>query len=181
MPTVDSVGIADEVEEICQLSSQALRDRTADGFETLEHHLARFEAHVREAFQAVYASEARLAIAHLENNAPLTDADRDVIRAFLVADADAYVQHENDFENWCSELERLTGRIAEFGQAETGEALAALRGIVLDAVRLVPDIRNYLDQRRRIEKFERALMTLDNTSRRLLAQLMSEQVQSPAR
>lgn len=181
MATVDSVGIVDEVEEICQLSTQALQDRTADNFETLEHHLARFEAHVREAFQAVYASEARLAIAHLENDAPLTDADREVIRAFLVADAEAYLQHENDLDNWCNELQRLTHRIAEFAQAETGEALCALRGVVLDAVRLVPDIRNYLDQHRRVEKFERALMALDNTSRKLLAQLMSEQVYSSAR
>ncbi|HEY3245813.1 MAG TPA: hypothetical protein VGM03_20900 [Phycisphaerae bacterium] len=160
---------------------EAVASRACEEFETLERHLSRFEALVREAFQALVAAEARSAIRRLKNGDPLTPGDFDVIRALLISDAQAYLKHENDFENWLRELTRLTGRIGEFANADMPESLCDLRGIVLDAVRLVPDIRNYLDQQRRVERFERALLEMDSTSRKLMAELITEQIETRER
>jgi len=55
------------------------------------------------------------------------------------------------------------------------------RGVLKDAIRLVPDIRNYLEERRRVEKFEVALHTFDATSRNALARLLTEQLGSDSR
>jgi hypothetical protein len=178
MSTVDCIGIADEIDTVRRLAEEAAASRACEDFETLERHLNRFEANVREAFQALIADHARAAIKRLRSSDPLTPTDHDVIRAFLISDAQAYLKHENDFENWLRELARLTGQIADFAHADTPDALSNLRGIVLDAIRLVPDIRNYLDQQRRVERFERALLEMDATSRKLLAELMSEQVET---
>ena len=56
-----------------------------------------------------------------------------------------------------------------------------LRGVLKDAIRLVPDIRNYLEERQRVEKFEQALNSLDGPSRDMLARLIKEQLSSPKR
>ena len=58
------------------------------------------------------------------------------------------------------------------------ETIADLRGVLKDAIRLVPDIRNYLDEKRRVEKFEQALETLDKSSRDMLVRVLREQLRA---
>jgi hypothetical protein len=59
--------------------------------------------------------------------------------------------------------------------------VAELRGVLKDAIRLVPDIRNFLEEKRRIHKFETALETLDEPSRQMMAHILREQLESPKR
>ena len=59
--------------------------------------------------------------------------------------------------------------------------ISDMRGVLKDAVRLVPDIRNYLEEKERVAKFEGALNTLDDQSRKMLVKLMTEQLTSAKR
>ena len=56
-----------------------------------------------------------------------------------------------------------------------------MRGILKDAIRLVPDIRNYADERQRVKKFGQAVDAVDDASRAILVRLIKEQLTSPKR
>ena len=51
----------------------------------------------------------------------------------------------------------------------------------MDAMRLVPDIRNYLTERHRVERFDVAVDQLDEPTRKTLIRIIREQVDSPDR
>ncbi len=61
------------------------------------------------------------------------------------------------------------------------ESIGELRGVFKDATRLLPGIHNYLEERRRVERFDLATGSLDATSRDLLVKLLKEQLHSPNR
>ena len=68
-----------------------------------------------------------------------------------------------------------------WSNAVTRDSISDLRGVLKDAMRLVPDIRNYYAEKLRVQKFENALITLDQTSRKMLAEVMTEQLRSTNR
>ena len=51
--------------------------------------------------------------------------------------------------------------------------------MIKDAIRLVPDIRNYLDDLHRVEMFNQSLGALDDPTRATLARLLKEQLHIP--
>ena len=95
--------------------------------------------------------------------------------------AEAYLEHENDFNNWINELKRLIADIETRANNVDRDSIADFRGVLKDAVRLVPDIRNFYAEKLRVEKFEEALLSLDPSSRKMLAQVMTEQIRSTNR
>ena len=104
-----------------------------------------------------------------------------VIRTFLVADAESYLEHENNYGDWKRELTRLMDDLARRSNMVDRNTIGDMRGVLKDAIRLVPDIRNYLEERERVEKFDNALKTLDEASCDMLARLMKEQLRSQNR
>ncbi len=181
MPNVQADQLCEAVEDLKQAACVAIDSQCPDEFERFEKQLARFEASLRETQQELWSAEAETALEHLEKNQPLTPADVEVIRVFLVSDAEHYLAVENNYNDWLDELRRLMDDMV--GRAETPgrEPLGELRGVVKDAIRLAPDIRNYLEERRRVEKFNLALHTADPTSRAALARVLKEQLHTPGR
>ncbi len=204
MPTTATMSLTDAADTLQRAADSGLQNQSADEFETLERHLARFEAAVRERQQALWATEVRTALKHLEHRAPLTPADQQVIRVFLVSDAEQYLAQENNFPDWTAELRRLLGDITRRAQEIDGisspgsaesptltagaaspnnprDAIAQLRGVLKDAIRLVPDIRNYLDEQRRVALFNEALTHIEEQTRQTLIQLLQDQLSDPTR
>ena len=73
------------------------------------------------------------------------------------------------------------GDLAQRSSTIDQDSIGDLRGVLIDAIRLVPDIRNYLEERQRVEKLDRALESLDDASREMLTRLMKEQLRSAKR
>jgi hypothetical protein len=120
-------------------------------------------------------------IRRLEKNEPLTPADQDVVRALLISDAEGYLANENNFNDWVAELNRLIKDLERRTNTIDRDSIADFRGVLHDAIRLFPDIRNYFSEKRRIEKFENAIAGFDKTSRELLHRLLSEKLRCPKR
>ncbi len=181
MPTVDTCQLPDLIDNLNHAAGLALNNQCADSFLTVERQLSELDVGVRELQQAMWADEAKTALKHLQKNLPLTPQDEEVIRAFLISDAERYLTHENNYDERLEELQRLLDDMAKRATHLDREAVADLRGVVKDAVRLIPDIRNYLDERARVDRFEQGLKNLDSSSRDMLVRIMKEQLASPNR
>lgn len=181
MPNTQTDQLAEAVDFLQQSADEALANGSQDDFARFESQLSRFEAGLREIQQEMWATEAEQAIEHLERGDGLTETDVDVIRAFLVSDAEHYLAVENNFADWTSELHRLFEDMKQRVSGLDRDGIADLRGVVKDAVRLVPDIRNYLAEQERVNRFETALHTVDQQSRTMLAQVLRQQLRSDQR
>ena len=84
---------------------------------------------------------------------------------------------ENNYQDWVHELDRLLGEIAKRMNAVDRNSVADLRGLMKDAMRLVPSIRNYLEERDRIDRCQHALESLDYRSRELLARILKDDLE----
>lgn len=181
MTTVATDQLSETIQNLKGAAEAALANETADQFSDFEKYVNEVEAYVRETQQAFWADDAKATVKHLEKGEPLTQADRDAIRTFLVSDAERYLQHENNYGDWKRELQRLMDDLVRRSHVVDHDSIGDLRGVLKDAIRLVPDIRNYLEERERVEKFDRALSTLDAPSCQMLARLIKEQLRSSSR
>jgi hypothetical protein len=181
MSTVETNQLRDVATSLQEWANEAIRKASAEEFERFEKGLNDFEAACREVQQDLWADQAQAAIQRLRDGDPLGDADREVIRAFLVSDAEYYLKLENDFDNWIAELHRLLGDIASRIGNLNRDSVAELRGVLKDAIRLVPDIRNYLEERERVNRCKAAMEDLDSDSRKLLARILEQDLEDPNR
>lgn len=181
MSNVDTAQLSETILGLKDAAGSALQNQSAEDFEAFERYLNEVESYVREIQQAFWAQEAKGTIRRLEKGEILTEADQSLIRSFLVSDAHAYLRHENNFQDWVKELERLISNLSTRVNTIDRHSIADLRGVLKDAIRLVPDIRNYLDEQRRVEKCEHAIKNLDQSSRTLLLTLLRDQLRSERR
>lgn len=181
MTTVAADQLTEAIQNLKVTASAALASECVQEFTDFEKYVNEVEAYVRETQQAMWADEAKATVKNLETGRPLTPADLDIIRMFLISDAVSYLEHENNYGDWKRELTRLMDDLARRANTVDRDTIGDLRGVLKDAIRLVPDIRNYLDEKQRVAKFEDAINTLDDASRKMLARLMNEQLTSTKR
>ncbi len=179
--TTQTDQLGDTIQDLRNAADSALNSGTADDFASFERFVNEVEAYARELQQSMWGDEARTAISHLKAGKPLTADDHDVIRAFMISDAQAYLEHENDFNNWISEFKRLVTDLEKRANNIDRDTIADFRGVLKDTIRVVPDIRNFYAEKLRVQKFEEALLSLDDASRKMLAQVMTEQIRSSKR
>ncbi len=181
MTMVDTDQLSEAIHSLKGAASTALANPSVEGFEAFEKYVNEIEAFVREVQQAMWATDAKQTIRHLEKGVPLDETDRAVIRTFLISDAERYVALENNYDDWLRELERLVDDLERRVHTVDRYNIGDLRGALKDAIRLVPDIRNYLDEKRRIDNFEQATESLDKQSCDMLVRLLKEQLSSSKR
>lgn len=170
--------LAETARTIREAGKNAIRQQSPDDFSIVESRVNQLAAEVREVEQEIWADAAANAIGNLESGDPLTRADIDAIRTFLIGDAERYVALENNFNDWAQEFDRLLDEISQKSANPDARNVADLRGYFQDLSRLVPDIRNFLEEKRRIQQFENALGNLDATSRRMMADILREKIAS---
>jgi len=181
MAMVSTDQLTETIQEFKRAAADAFKHPCVEEFESLEKFISEIDAYVRELQQAYWAGDAKLTIRKLERDEPLDESDKELIRTFLISDAERYLAIENNFQDWLSELKRLVDDLVRRVNTVDRDTIADLRGVLKDAVRLVPDIRNYLDEQERVTKCKGAIEHLDRSSRQMLAKLLKEQLQSAKR
>lgn len=181
MQTVDTSQLPEVIASFKEAAQAALSNEDCQSFEHIEKQLSEMEGYVRELQQAMWTEEAWETLRRLESDEPLTATDKQVIRTFLVSDAEHYLATENNFGDWTRELRRIMDELVRKSSMVSRENIGELRAIMMDAMRLVPDIRNYLTERHRVERFDVAVDHLDEPTRKMLIRIIREQVESPDR
>jgi hypothetical protein len=181
MTTVTADELTETIQSLKDETETALEQQDLEQFIALEKYVSQVESYVRELQQSMWASEATQTIRKLEKGETLDECDQDLLRVFLISDAEHYLSVENNFNEWLTELRRLANDLARRAQTVDRHTIAELRGVLKDAMRLVPDIRNFLDEQQRVVRFKQAMTNLDDQSRKLLVKLLKEQLHSPNR
>lgn len=181
MNTVDTSQLPEVMTAVNETAKNALSSESLVVFEQLEKHLSEVDGYVRELQQAMWADEADATLKRLECNEPLTPTDKEVIRTFVVSDAERYLAVENNYKDWIQEFKRLVAEMEKKARMVDRNNIGDLRGVLKDAMRVIPDIRNYLDERARVERFDLAVESLDQQTRNMLIRIIREQLLTPAR
>ncbi|MEJ2541437.1 MAG: hypothetical protein P8188_15955 [Gemmatimonadota bacterium] len=162
--------------------STARRSMTAEAFQESAFALGRQRIAIRETLQAMTSEQILGVLERLASRQDPSPDDLEIVRMWIVGDADSYLRQENNFDDWVAEYERLEDVIAGYeGRACTESELLELKGILEDAVRVAHDIANYLEKKERVEQFESAVhagTNWDRDRRETLLQILRGKLQS---
>jgi hypothetical protein len=174
-----------ELSNVTAGMASARASMSHEAFEQAAMALGARRSQVREAFQARTATHLRVMVERLSSGQTLSADDLLIARHWIVGDADSYLRHENNLQEWTREYARLEEVIAGYEGRPLDEGeLLEVKGILEDAVRVAHDIANYLEKRERVERFD--AITSDQASwtredRQRLAGLLLGKLDSPNR
>jgi hypothetical protein len=141
--------------------------------------LASLDDELREQIQAVTATQVMPLIDKLRADGPVGPADLELIRLWLVGDAEYYVKMENNFPAWVSELDRLIGVLRQLREeAMTPSSMSRMEAAVRDALRVASDIAFYRQQEERIRSFQNATRSLSREDKEALADILAQKLHS---
>ena len=150
-----------------------------EGFSKLATIFEELGKDMREYIQEESRPQVEEVVKRLKKNQPLNDADKKMIRLWIVGDAESYTNMENNYNDWLKELERLMYEISKFGKDRLDvQEAARLQGLLRDGSRLLAGIFFYLEQKDRVRQFEEATREIDEQERQLLIRLLEQKKQS---
>ncbi len=168
------------VKGMSEMMEKIAASAASEDFSQVGRNLVGARDRAREDLQEATAREMRPIIKKLENNEPLTDAEKNLVRLWMVGDAEAYTRLEDDYREWLDEFRRLSRALKEAeGQQGSVPELLNAYGLLEDAVRVAADIQFYLEEKERVAKFEQAVKALDKADSKLLASILKEKLSSP--
>lgn len=145
----------------------------------LSHTLENLDHALREKMQEETRGAMWAIIEVLERGGEPGPAEKDLIRAWMVGDAEHYVKAEKNFGDWTAELNRLLDRVASArGKTLSPSQLSELQATVRDALRTGADIHFHEEQRERLERFRSATADWSAEDRKFLAGVLRAKLQS---
>lgn len=169
----------DLLKGLSQTLQQAVQSSSPDNFAKASSELVQMQNRVRERFQELTAGEINSIIDKLEGNEPLSQAEKDFVRTWMVGDAESYTRLENNFKDWNAEFSRLAAVLKSYEpKEETVPHLLNVHGILGDAMRVAADISHYLEEKSRLERFEVAMKTMSREDAALMARLLRSQLET---
>lgn len=115
----------------------------------------------------------------MKADGPIEAKELELIRLWLVGDAEYYVKTENDFPQWLAELDRLLGVLRQLrSEAATPPTMARMEATVQDARRVAGDIAFFQAQQERIRSFQTATTQLNREDKQTLAHLLERKLGS---
>jgi hypothetical protein len=143
--------------------------------------LTEAEAELREHAQRTTANAIQSIIRKLEKNDAIGPDDLQLIKLWIVGDAESYVAVENNFHDWKADVERI---VSELGSVSTssldGPEAMRVRAKLRDAIRSAWDLHYYLEHKERVESFDESTRELDESGRKILARALERKLKSPA-
>ena len=141
--------------------------------------LTGLENQLREQIQSDTSTQIERIIKKLKSDSQIDNEDLMMARLWIVGDAQAYIEMENDYKGWLIELNRLFGVIEGLNSQELNlENMYKLSGTVRDTIRVIGDIVFFRQQQERVQKFENASKALNSENKLILAEILQKKLQS---
>jgi hypothetical protein len=165
---------------INKVMENALANMSNDAFQQVASILNNNKNDIREAIQKETSTEIKNIIDNLKNKMAISTEELELIKLWIVGDAESYTKMENNFQNWLQEFKRLETVLKEYDNIDCSlNDLFKLHGTLQDAIRISYDIANFLDNKERITKFEKAASNVSNLDTNLLVRILTAKLQSP--
>lgn len=176
---MSSPDIYQSVSQIAQHGVSITKETSSETVAALIQSFSNLSNGLREAIQAMTAPQVEALIPRLNKNEAVTAADIDLMRLWIVGDAEAYVKEENNFDDWVTEAQRL---IQQVGKTQSGSmdvtAMNELQGVARDGIKTLSNIENYLDSVERAHNFETSIKQLTKQSKQTLATILQAKLTS---
>jgi len=165
-----------------QAMKQAQADNTSESYGYVATQLVQSKNGIQQAIEQATAGAVAAIIGKLENNQPLTDAEKQTVKLWVVGDAEGYIKMENSFQDWLQEYRRLLEVIAA-GEGQTGsvQELVEMHGVLEDAIRVADAVAHYLEARERVARCANALSNLKAEDNKFIAGMLKSMLASPDR
>ena len=165
-----------------QAMKQAQADNTSESFGYVATELVKSKNDIRQAIEQATAAEVAAIIGKLENNQPLTQAEKAMVKLWVVGDAEGYVKMENNFQDWMQEYRRIMDDIAAWeGKTGSIQELVKVHGVLEDAIKVAAAVAHYLEDRERVARCETALSNLTAEDNKFIAGMLKSMLTSPKR
>jgi hypothetical protein len=167
---------------ISRAMKQAQADNTSESYGYVATSLVKSKNGVRQAIEQATAEAVAAIIGKLENNQPLTEAEKQTVKLWVVGDAEGYVKMENNFQDWLEEYRRLLDVIAAW-EDKTGsvQELVEVHGLLEDAIKVADSVAHYLEDRERVARFENAMSNMNAEDNKFIAGMLKSMLASPVR
>ncbi|MFP3943854.1 MAG: hypothetical protein ACLFWF_08175 [Alphaproteobacteria bacterium] len=168
-----------ELERVGSYRQSVGRDTAPGELNALSHALTNLEHSLREKMQEETRADMAKIINALERDGDLRPQDKELIRTWMVGDAESYLQVENNFGDWTAELNRLLDVIAAArGKTLSPAQMTELQASVRDALRTAADIRFYQEQNVRVKRFRDATADWSRDDKKILARMLRSKLDS---
>jgi len=167
---------------VSQAMKQAQADNTSESYGYVATQLVQSKNGIRQALEQATAETIAAIIGKLENNQPLTDAEKQTVKLWVVGDAEGYVKMENSFQDWLEEYRRLLDIIADWeGKTGSVQELVEVHGVLEDAIKVADAVPHFLEDRERVARFENAMSNLNAEDNKFIAGMLKSMLASPDR
>ena len=157
----------------------AAEQQQAGAYAKLAGILTTLEAVLREHVQRSTVESVRKIIDRLDSGADLSDEDMKLVELWIVGDAQAYSDAENDVREWQADIERILGDMQVLAEKRvTPWEASHMRGLIRDAIRSAWDLDYYFEHQQRIDSFKTTTEKLDDAERKFLARLLEKKLGS---
>jgi hypothetical protein len=165
-----------------QAMKQAQADNSSESYGYVATQLVQSKNGIRQAIELATADAIAVIIGKLENNQPLTEAEKQTVKLWVVGDAEGYVKMENNFQDWLKEYRRLLDVIADWeGKTGSVQELVEVHGVLEDAIKVADAVAHYLEDRERVVRCETALSNLNAEDNKFIAGMLKSMLDSPDR
>lgn len=153
--------LKDLVQELDTLVEKAKNNKTTANYQLIQLKINEMDGLLRECYQTVTEEEMIEIVRKLKLSEPLTPKEINLVRRWVVGDAEAYLSMEKNFPVWIDLLSQLVDQLKTTFSTDTNlpspERLDMVRGINKIALRLLPNINYYIAEKERVAAFERAV------------------------
>ena len=158
---------------------EAIQRKESGAYAKLASLFSETEAESREAPQAITKDDMQRIIATLTGTETISANDHQLIRAWLVGDAETYTKVEKNLSDWLAELQRLMDDIGTMANSRlTLETALHLRALLRDAMRTAWDVHHYLEHAERVVQFDDSTRELDAEERKTLRDILQRKIRS---
>ena len=173
--------VQNSIQETLSTAKQAAGKTQSHPYQNLDNQIRQLANMAREGFQAQVKPAYPGLLKKLEAGASLTDEEYRLLRLLIVGEADYYIEHENDLQNWHAELDRLLDQIKTL--QDTGlqsiDQYLHLQALCHDATRIIPNLVHFYREQERVERFEEATANgINKESGKILADIIKEMMHS---
>ena len=172
----------ESLEGMSQAMKQAQADNTSESYGYVAAQLVQSKNGIRQAMEQATADAVAAIIGKLENHQPLTEAEKQTVKLWVVGDAEGYLKMENNFQDWLKEYRRLLEVIADWeGKTGSVQELVEVHGVLEDAIKVAEAVSHYLEDRERVARCETALNNLNSEDNKFIAGMLKSMLESPRR
>ena len=170
----------DSLASIGHLIRDAVVNASADKFSEAGMELVQARDQINAEVKEHTAKAMKSVIQKLERDQTLSAEEKDLIRLWIVGDAEAFTKNESDFQEWLEEFRRLGEAIANMDRMpDSISEMLDLEGSLEEAVRLAGDLQFFLEEKERVTHFLQAIQNLSESEAKMMADILKEKLSSP--